>query len=42
VSDAEEETWDYIGAVCYLQDINTPCASDMKKVQHTHETNEVK
>jgi len=40
VSDTGEETWDYIGAVRYLQDMNTPSASDRKKVQRTHETNE--
>ena len=40
MSDTGEETWDYIGAVRYLQDMNTPSASDRKKVQRTHETNE--
>lgn len=29
------------GPVCYLQDINTTCASERKKIQHTHETNEI-
>jgi hypothetical protein len=41
VSDTGEEIWDYIGAVHYLQHMNTPSASDRKKVQSTHETNEV-
>lgn len=30
-----------IGPVCYLQDINTTCASERRKIQRTHETNEI-